>query len=110
MKFNEYQELAERTARRTDKDTDKERYTNFAMGLSGEAGEVTDYLKKVVFHGHELDIDILKKELGDVMWYVATLASTAGLKLEDIAESNIAKLKSRYPEGFSSQSSINRVL
>ncbi|MBY0011483.1 nucleoside triphosphate pyrophosphohydrolase family protein [Paenibacillus typhae] len=100
MIMNEYQQLAEVTANRTTADTDQKRYTNYAMGLSGEAGEVTDLLKKVVFHGHDLDKDKLKKELGDVMWYVAMLASTAGIELNEIASANIEKLRQRYPEGF----------
>lgn len=106
--FDEYQQLAERTARRSDTDTDVQRYANFGMGLAGEAGETCDYLKKVVFHGHELNDDKLCKELGDVLWYVATLATTAGLTLSEIAGANIKKLKQRYPNGFDTQSSVNR--
>jgi NTP pyrophosphatase (non-canonical NTP hydrolase) len=106
--FNEYQILAESTARRTDKDTYKERFCNFGLGIAGEAGEVADYLKKIVFHEHAIDLDKLEKELGDVMWYVATIASTVNLKLDDVAEANIEKLKKRYPEGFSVECSKNR--
>lgn len=105
MNFTEYQILAERTASLTDP---MKRYMNFGMGIAGESGEVCDYLKKIIFHGHDLDRDKLKKELGDVMWYVATLATTVGLTLEEIAEGNIEKLKKRYPEGFSEERSINR--
>lgn len=105
MNFNEYQNLAERTA---GKMSDEKRLANFAMGVAGEAGEVCDYLKKVLFHGHELDKSVLEKELGDVLWYIATLANTVDLDMEDIAIKNIAKLKKRYPEGFSSEDSINR--
>ncbi len=107
--FKEYQELAERTARRKPEDANQERYANFGMGLAGEAGEVCDYLKKVVFHGHELDKEKLAVELGDCLWYIATLANTAGISLEKVAEMNILKLKCRYPEGFSVDRSINRV-
>lgn len=105
MNFNRYQELAERTAGRMD--TEK-RLANFSMGVAGEAGEVCDYLKKVLFHGHEMDKDILAKELGDVLWYVATLANTVDISLEDIAIKNIEKLQKRYPQGFSKEDSINR--
>lgn len=107
MNFNEYQQLAERTARKTN-DTSEKRFTNFAFGLMGETGEVVDLLKKHLFHGHELDRDKLKTELGDIMWYVATIATTAGIDMDDVAESNIAKLKARYPDGFSEERSINR--
>lgn len=108
MDFNEYQRLAERTANRGIKDGDLVRYANFGMGIAGEAGEVCDYLKKVVFHKHHLDHEKLKKELGDVLWYIATLATTAGLTLHEIAVANIEKLKARYPEGFSEERSIYR--
>lgn len=108
MKMNEYQQLAERTANRKTADTENMRFANFAMGISGEAGEVTDLLKKVVFHGHNLDKDKLKKELGDVLWYLATIASTAGLQLGEVAEANVEKLRQRYPEGFTESDSKRR--
>ena len=101
-----YQKLAERTARH---DIEQSlRFANFGMGLSGEAGETCDYLKKVVFHGHKLDRDKLCKELGDVLWYVATLATTAGLSLSEIATANVLKLQLRYPNGFDRERSMNR--
>ena len=108
MEFIQYQQAAERTARRTEKDTDRERYANFGMGLSGEAGEVANYLKKVVFHGHELDKGKLAEELGDCLWYLATIATTAGISLGDVAKMNATKLMARYPEGFSEDRSRNR--
>jgi NTP pyrophosphatase (non-canonical NTP hydrolase) len=108
LNFSEYQAAAERTANRQTVDTNAQRYANFGMGISGEAGEVTDMLKKVVFHGHALDSEKLAKELGDVLWYTASLANTAGLSLEEIAEKNIAKLRARYPEGFDTERSIKR--
>jgi NTP pyrophosphatase (non-canonical NTP hydrolase) len=108
MDFNTYQQLAERTASRGENDTDQTRYANFGLGIAGEAGEVADLIKKHVFHGHELDKDKLTKELGDVMWYIATIANTAGISLSEVAERNIEKLRQRYPEGFSTERSINR--
>lgn len=77
-------------------------------GLTGEAGEVADLIKKHFGHGHVLDHDKLKKELGDVMWYLSQLAEQFDLNMEDIAEANITKLKARYPNGFSEEASINR--
>ena len=108
MQFNKYQQLAERTANRGPDDTAERRFTNFAFGLAGETGEVIDCLKKHLFHGHPLDREKLKIELGDVMWYVATIATTADISLYEIASANIAKLKARYPEGFSEERSIHR--
>lgn len=80
----------------------------FAMGLAGEAGEVVDLLKKFVGHGHALDTGKLLKELGDVLWYVSALATQFDLSLRDIAVENILKLRARYPQGFSSEASLNR--
>lgn len=106
MEFNEYQQLAERTAQNIQ--DSKERFINFAFGLAGETGEVIDCLKKHLFHGHALDKEKLKIELGDILWYIATTAMTAGIPLEEIATANIEKLKARYPNGFSQERSINR--
>lgn len=107
MQFNEYQQLAERTARKAN-DTAEKRFINFAFGLAGETGEVIDCLKKHLFHGHQLDREKLKTELGDLLWYIATTATTAGISMDDIAVTNIEKLKARYPDGFSEERSINR--
>lgn len=106
MTLNEYQELALRTAKSCD--SFERKITNFGLGISGEAGEVSDIIKKSVFHGHELDYTKIKKELGDVLWYIATIADVLHITLDEVAEVNIAKLKERYPEGFSVEASINR--
>lgn len=79
-----------------------------SMGLAGESGEVVDLIKKQVCHKHGIDRDAIAKELGDVLWYVSAIATKLDLKLSDIAKINIDKLKSRYPEGFSFNRSINR--
>ena len=83
---------------------------NGALGLTGEAGEVADMIKKHIFHGHDLDTDALVKEIGDVCWYVALLCTAIGVDMASVMEKNIEKLKTRYPEGFSSEASINRVV
>lgn len=77
-------------------------------GLTGEAGEVADLIKKHFGHGHELDLTKVKKELGDVLWYLSQLAEQFGLSMDDVGEANIAKLKARYPDGFSEEASKNR--
>lgn len=106
MTVNEYQKLAMVTLNR---DLDKkEILTNAVMGLCGESGEACDLVKKHLFHGHELDREALIKELGDVAWYLAEAAEALEIPLEEVFEKNIEKLKKRYPEGFSSERSINR--
>ncbi|WP_096269381.1 nucleoside triphosphate pyrophosphohydrolase family protein [Paucisalibacillus globulus] len=104
MELNDYQELSARTATRHDLEL-----LNFGLGISGEAGEVADLIKKFYFHGHDIEMDKIKKELGDVLWYLSQIARLAGLTLEEVAQGNIDKLKRRYPEGFSVEASIKRV-
>jgi len=78
------------------------------LGIAGEAGEVADLIKKEVGHGHEAKGQKVMEELGDVLWYVARLADLYGFTLSDVATVNIDKLKARYPEGFSTERSVNR--
>lgn len=104
MTFDEYMKQAMRTS-----GGDKESQKLYGpMGLAGESGEVIDYLKKVYFHGHQLDLNKLSKELGDVLWYLAAIANAFDLSLDNIAEENIRKLEERYPNGFEKEKSINR--
>ena len=79
-----------------------------ALGICGEGGEVADIVKKHVHHGVQLDAAKLREELGDTLWYVALACSVMGWGLEDVVASNIAKLRARYPDGFSTQASIDR--
>jgi len=106
MDANEYQRLALRTEA-PDRER-RERLLNAALGLCGEAGEFGDTLKKHVYHAHLLDEAALRKELGDVLWYAALACDALGVQLGDVMAENIEKLRRRYPEGFSSDRSINR--
>jgi NTP pyrophosphatase (non-canonical NTP hydrolase) len=65
-------------------------------------------LKKHLFHGHSLDPLKLRKEIADVIWYCAALANTLSINLEEGLAENVAKLRARYPEGFSVAASVNR--
>lgn len=78
----------------------KDQLCHFAMGLTGEAGEVTDAIKKRVFHGRDISQEHLLEELGDVMWYVSNLCNELGLDLEEVMSYNVDKLKSRYPDMY----------
>jgi NTP pyrophosphatase (non-canonical NTP hydrolase) len=82
--------------------TEDERDGKFlaAMGLAGEAGEVCDMLKKHLLHGKDLDRDELKKELGDVLWYLVHACITFGIPLHEVAEGNIYKLSDRYSRQY----------
>jgi len=73
---------------------------NACLGLSGEVGELNDMVKKWIFHEKDLDEVHLKKELGDVMWYVAMFCHSMHWELDEILQMNVDKLKARYPDGF----------
>lgn len=85
-----------------------DQYGDGGLGISGEAGEVSDMIKKYLYQGHKLDHTHLLEELGDVLWYIAEIADAAGFSLEDVARWNIEKLKERYPDGFTREASVNR--
>ena len=106
MTINEYQKLAMTTL--NPQLSEKDVLINGVMGLCGESGEAIDIVKKWLAQGHELDKEKLKKELGDICWYVAETATALGCDLEDIMSENIEKLKKRYPEGFDAEKSVNR--
>jgi NTP pyrophosphatase (non-canonical NTP hydrolase) len=106
MTLDEYQQFAARTIGIR---TQADQLSNMALGLAGEAGETADMLKKHLFHGKPLDVDEVIKELGDVMWYVAGMATAIGASLDDVAQRNVDKLRQRYPNGFSTEASARRV-
>ena len=107
MTINEYQTAALRTAQ-TEELTHIELVMNAALGLCGESGEVADLVKKHRFQGHDIDLDHIAKELGDVAWYLAVGAYAIGLDLESIFRMNKEKLEARYPDGFSADRSLHR--
>lgn len=81
---------------------------NGCLGLAGEAGETLDMIKKWIFHEKDLDREHFKKELGDVMWYMAMICYSFGFDLDEILQMNIDKLKARYPEGFDTERANHR--
>jgi len=80
-----------------------------AIGLAGETGEVVDAIKKQLLHQHGLDVDELKKEMGDVLWYLAGICTTMGIDMGEVMQGNIDKLKARYPDGWDAEKSKNRI-
>lgn len=84
---------------------------NAVYGIVGEIGEFVDILKKIKFQGHPLDEatrNHLKSELGDVLFYIAEMATGLGFPLNQVAEMNIAKIRARYGDHFDSNKSQNR--
>lgn len=110
MTFDEYQQQALTTAiTHHDPLMDK---TIWAMGISGEAGEVLEKWKKIVAYREgvitEEDKKELAKECGDVVWYVAAFAHSLGLSLDDIMRQNVDKLASRKQRGVQKGEGDNR--
>lgn len=105
MTANEYQKLAMRTI---NVEQSEDRLLNAVFGLMGEVGEVTDMVKKIWWHGHDIEKPKLLDELGDVLWYVVLATDALGETLEEVMNRNIIKLKTRYPDGFDPQRSKSR--
>lgn len=100
MKFDKYQEqAAEFDLFETSVDLKSPGFLEKVLGIAGEAGEVTDKVKKIIRdkggYASEEDRMEIAKELGDVLWYVANVARYLDVSLSDIAEGNVAKLSSR---------------
>jgi NTP pyrophosphatase (non-canonical NTP hydrolase) len=108
MELSEYQRLSRRTA-----GYPREAWLAYpALGLAGEAGEVAEHAKKVIRDdGGSVSEErkaAMAKELGDVLWYVAQIATEIELDLDEIAEGNLAKLLSRRQRGVLSGSGDDR--
>jgi NTP pyrophosphatase (non-canonical NTP hydrolase) len=109
MTLDDYQTKALLTARAA---TEKDEIYHRVLGLVGEAGEIAEKFKKLVrdHNGDLLKLDVadMKKELGDVLWYVAVLADQLHIPLEDVASANIAKLQDRMARNVLKGSGDNR--
>ncbi|HPN96485.1 MAG TPA: nucleoside triphosphate pyrophosphohydrolase family protein [Candidatus Moranbacteria bacterium] len=100
MNFEEYQKKSRLTAKYPDAGKN---YIYPTLGLAGESGEVAEKIKKVIRDKGGVITDEtkeeIKKELGDVLWYVAQIATELGLSLDEVVEKNIEKLYSRMERG-----------
>lgn len=109
MELNEYQRLSRRTAMYP---RGASSLTYPVLGLTGEAGEVAEHVKKTIRDdGGELTParrQALAKELGDVLWYLAQLATELDLELDAVAQGNLEKLLSRQQRGVLSGSGDER--
>lgn len=109
MNFEEYQKKSRVTAKYPNAGNN---FIYPTLGLAGESGEVAEKIKKVIRDkGGVVDEEtkeMIKKELGDVLWYVSQIASELGLSLDNVAEHNIEKLYSRMERGKLNGSGDNR--
>lgn len=93
-----------------ERDNAGENLLHAAIGIVTESGELLDTILKYKYGQKELDVVNIKEELGDVMWYMAILLRDLNIDLYESMEVNIAKLRARYGEKFSSDKAINRDL
>jgi NTP pyrophosphatase (non-canonical NTP hydrolase) len=99
----EYQRLAARTLNPAlPRD---QRLLDATAGLAEEAGEALGLVRKHAFMHHELDVVRLVTELGDALWCLTAAAGALGVSLDEVAAVNLAKLRRRYPEGYSDEAS-----
>ena len=85
-----------------DEDFSTERLLTASVGMCAEAGEFTEIVKKIIFQGkpvNEENLFHLKRELGDIMWYVAQACIGLDISLDEVLEMNVEKLVARYPGG-----------
>lgn len=110
LSLRDYQEWTKNTAIYPHAGTgDVQELMYLSLGLVGEAGEVANNVKKLFRDGEKQELrDNLKKELGDVMWYMARLATTLDVDLTETINGNKAKLESRKERGVLGGSGDNR--
>ena len=105
MTGNEYQRLAARTI--GDKMNAIQQEKHALHGMVSEVGELHGLYQKK-YQGHDFDDLHAKKEVGDLLWFVAEYCTANGWELSEIAEMNIAKLIERFPDGFDIEHSLHR--
>lgn len=106
MDFPIYQLQSMRTAKPM---TPEDDLMHAALGLAGEAGEFADAIKKHLVYGRDLDRENAIEELGDVLWFVALGCTALGVSMSDVAQSNIDKLRKRYPEKYEDELAYKRL-
>ncbi len=80
-----------------------------ALGCSGEVGEMVDVIKKHVMYGKELDVEHMKEEIADTLWYVSIILDEVGSSFDEVMQMNHDKLEKRFPSGYSNEAAIARV-
>tara|TARA_R100001443_G_scaffold117405_1_gene142248 strand:+ start:2643 stop:3047 length:405 start_codon:yes stop_codon:yes gene_type:complete len=97
-----FQDLATRLAELEGLGADVPKLTTAALGITAEAGEFAEIVKKIFLQGkpyEEANIIHMKKELGDIMWYIAQACMALDTDFDELMQMNVDKLSARYPEG-----------
>jgi len=105
ISFEEYQKFCDSIAKKNE-DKEKEIF-NWGLGIAGEAGDVASCIKKTYSH-HNDQIQGIRENLGDTLWYIAQICNFYQWKLDDIMSENIEKLKKRYADGHFTYESAKR--
>jgi len=106
MEINKFQEEASRTCAKIDGAILDD--IHMVLGMQTEVAEIADVYKKTIAYRKPLDFVNIKEEIGDVMWYIANFCNMNGWDLREIMQTNIDKLKSRYPDKFTEELALNR--
>ena len=105
--------LKRMTELEVEQDCDIPHLLTAALGLTAEAGEFTEVVKKIILQGkpyNEENIFHMKRDLGDICWYIAQACMALDTTFDEVIEMNVDKLKARYPGGeFDVHHSENRV-
>lgn len=108
MEIKEYQKEASRTCATLG--SNLEDNIHMALGMCTESAELADVFKKALAYKKEVDWVNVKEEAADCLWYIANLCNINGWDLRDLMQTNIDKLKARFPEKFDIDKAINRDL
>lgn len=121
MTPDEYQKLALRTEKTptfvgraqhgyVTEEIEMSRLLHGLLGVCTEAGELQDQVKKHLVYGKDFDPTNILEECGDLLWYIALALDATGFTMEECMKRNIAKLRARYPEGFTEAAALTRDL
>lgn len=108
MTLQEYKIEAKRTCPSLDKNSDD--IIHMSLGMQTECAEIADVFKKKLAYNKDIDWVNVKEEVGDLMWYIVNLCTFNEWNLEDILDTNIAKLRVRFPDKFTTENAITRNL
>lgn len=105
MTPTQYQERAARTINKRNNILEQRQHALF--GMASEVGEIHGIFQKQ-YQGHSIDYLELKKEVGDLLWFIAEFCTASGWDMEYIMQMNLDKLEGRYPDGFEEKRSVER--
>ena len=105
MTPNQYQERAARTINKRNNILEQRQHALF--GMASEVGEIHGIFQKQ-YQGHSIDYTELKKEVGDLLWFIAEFCTASGWDMEYIMQMNLDKIERRYPDGFEEKRSVER--